>query len=215
MSRLQRNKRIISFDIDGVIVDTAASAVKLFNKRFGQNKNTKDLKKFFIVYEWINKLLNDEKVALQEAIEIWNDKDVLAKSPPIKGAQKLTEMLLKEGHEVHYITSRPSYVKQITLDWFEKWLPWVQTDSIHISSDSHGLQRSFKVEMIKVMKPDIHFEDSLEHAGDISKASPGTKVIMVRQPWNYGTTKVPSEGVIMPNVRRNLLSSYKFYLKTI
>lgn len=204
-------KQLISFDIDGVIVDTAFHAIKLFNHRFKQNKKTTDLTSFFIIYEWICEILNDDKLALQEAIKIWNNEDVLSKSPPMKGAQELTKKLLDEGNEVHYITSRPNFVRQITYDWFQKWLPWVRIESIHISPDTNGLQRSFKVEKIKDMKPSIHFEDSLEHAGDISKASPG----MVRQPWNYAVTETLPEAIIMPKVKRNLLSSYEYYLKTL
>ncbi len=207
--------QIISFDIDGVIVDSASNAIKLYNKRFNQNKKVINLKKFFILFDWLTDILKDKNIAAEEAIKIWNDEEVLSQSKPIPGARKLLKILTSKGYQVRFVTSRPGSVRLITLNWFKKWLPWIPEESIHISSSTAGLQRSFKSKTIGLIKPLIHFEDSIEHISDIILASPKTRIILVRQPWNYNITEVFPKTVFVPvgpGVMKNVMSSYNHYL---
>jgi len=210
-----KSATVYSFDIDGVIVDTASRAIKHFNKKYRKTKKVTDLKSFFIIYDWLFEILDDKESAMDAMVKLWNDPEVLTKSLPIKGALELTKSLHRQGSTVHYITSRPNTTKDITRAWFKKWLPWVNQDLIHISPSGDGLQRSFKAEMIKSLRPDVHFEDSIEHAQDITRLLPETKVILVRQPWNYTIAETLPISVIIPegrNVKRNLMASYEYYL---
>lgn len=215
-NELLKGKKI-SFDVDGVKVDTAALAVKLYNKRFNDNKKKSDLAEFYIITNWIKAFIRNETKATEEAIRIWNDEIVLSKSKPVQGASMVSRLLAdSKSVDVHYITSRPGFTRKITLDWFAKWLPWVSGSTIHISKIVDGLQSDFKVETIRNLGIDIHFEDSIEHAEKIVAKVPSVKVILVRQPWNFNVTQESvSKQIVVSDININkpkLISAYEALL---
>ncbi len=199
MVRNLGKKGIYSFDIDGVVADTAGSAIKTFNKIFNQNKVVSDLKSFFIIYDWVFEILKKEELAQSQTVEIWNNPEGLFLAKPVNGAVGVIRKLYNVGAEVRFITSRPNSVRGITIDWFKKWLPWVLEDEIHISLQSEGLQRSFKKAEIIKIAPKVHFDDSIEHANDIAGRLPDTKVILVRQPWNLEIPPGLGKSIIIPD----------------
>ena len=139
-----------------------------------------------------------------------------SKAKPVGGAIELSRLLMKSEIEVHYVTSRPSYTKNITLGWFAEWLPWVNPGNIHTGNDANPLQSDFKAKRIQELNIDIHFEDSIRHAEKISQVSPKTTVVLVRQPWNMRVSqKDVSESIIVAKKSRNipkLVTAYRSLL---
>jgi uncharacterized HAD superfamily protein len=198
ISKLLKGKTI-SFDIDGVNAYTAPLAVKLYNKRYGDNKKFSDLKDFNIITDWINEKINDKKKAAVQALEIWNDHKVLSRCKPVSGALKLSKLIAENYSDVkiHYITSRPSTCTNVTIEWFSRWFPWVDKKQIHISDKSEGVQSDFKIKIIKSLAVDHHFEDSWEHSCKITSSCHSTSVVLVNQPWNSGFVKNAVERIIV------------------
>jgi len=174
--------RQISFDIDGVNADTAKSAVNLYNLQFSDGKTVTDLDGFYAMRDWIFEKTNSRNLAIEMAIKIWNDENVQGYCPMVSGAWFLSNYLYLNGIKPHYITSRPFFTRDVTLDWFGRNMPFVDSGHIHVGNGG-GLQGSYKTQTIKDLGVDIHFEDSIEHALDIVENTPAL-VVLVRQPWN-------------------------------
>jgi uncharacterized HAD superfamily protein len=207
---------IYSFDVDGVLADTADGAVKLFNKKFNQNKKVNDLTDFYIIGTWLKEIFGDEKKANVEAIKIWNDDDVQLNSKPVEGSMEVVNSLIAKGNEIHFITSRPSFTKENTLKWFRNWFPEVKPDDIHMNPDPDVSGRTFKINKIREVNSKIHFEDSIEHISDIAKEIPDLHIILIRQPWNLAVKKFTNKNIWAINTKsafKNIKLSYEFYLK--
>ena len=83
----------------------------------------------------------------------------------------------------------------------------------------NGIQSGFKANLIRELKIDIHFEDSVRHAEEILKESPKTVVVLVRQPWNlgYSDTNGNSQLIIAQDKRNvpRLVAAYDALTKKL
>lgn len=199
ITKTLRNKKV-SFDIDGVEVFSAEKAILNFNLTFDTNYVVDDLTTYWRIIDLVAKADPSIKNPKQFAIDLWNNDFVFGTSEPVSGAWLLSSYLDQHGIKSNRITMRPSFAKQVTLDWYEAKMPWVDPKSIFIQvGDTHD--KNFKINTIKKLGIDIHFEDSVEEAEAIV-AKTKAKVVLVPHPWNRDYVN-PKPGILIPSLNFN------------
>lgn len=155
----------LSFDADGVLINSRAPVVEVFNKLLKTDYKLEDVNSWRAIFKWAMKagLNKDEAYKLDR--KLWTDPDVLFKSPPIPGAVEFTRKLYEQGISLTVVTSRIPKLKESTVGWFRKWMPWIEQVYIRESKDIPG--EVFKAEAIKQLGSRVHFEDDPVHTESI------------------------------------------------
>lgn len=125
------------------------------------------------------------------------------------GSLELSQYFLENKINAHRITSRSSTLNTTTHDWYKDNMPWFDRSLLHIQSDGDSIKSSFKVDKICELGVNFHFEDSVEHAQEITAKS-NTIIILVPQPWNEDF--IPEEG---SKIIKTASSQYQFLPKLI
>jgi hypothetical protein len=188
----------VSFDVDGVEVDSAPCAVAELNLRLGTNYQVRDLKKYWSVVDLLRNNHPQIKDPRGFAIELWNCDEVLGNPDSVSGAWLLANYFNREGIFPYRITSRLARTREATLNWYKVKMPWVDEKLIWMQEKDEEPGMDFKVETIKKLRPRFHFEDSFEHAQEIVRKT-DTTVILIPQPWNinYIVNKPPEDKKIL------------------
>lgn len=176
----------VSFDIDGVEIDSATSAINEFNKRHNTLYRKEDLNSSWGIINWIRQI-PDIKDPKEYAIRLWNSQGVMSFASPESGAWILSYHLHSEEIGPLRISARPYYLEVITKRWYEEIMPWVDQSLIHICSDESeiGPRIGFKINKINSFNIEYHFEDQVEDAELIAEQTKAL-VVLVPQPWNVG-----------------------------
>ena len=90
--------------------------------------------------------------------------------------------ILFEGHELVFISARPNFCMNITLNFFKKHFPKFNHKVI-FSGDAYKEQGKTKDEICQEIGVDVLVEDS-GHSQDY--AEKGLKVVLLDKPWNQG-----------------------------
>ncbi|MEL1136529.1 hypothetical protein AAC978_15250 [Desulfitobacterium sp. THU1] len=158
----------IGVDIDGVVSDSYRAWVRELNQHFGTNilelKNYDMHLDFGVSWEAMGKYFDDNVAHLFDIPQ------------PVAGAKEGIDKLLREGHEVVYVTARSLEEEKHTVRWLEKYkIPYEQI-----------LFTSFqcKVEYALQWKLEIFLEDYLGNAQAISEA--GIHVLLLDASYNKG-----------------------------
>lgn len=197
---------VVSFDIDGVEINSATPAVNKFNKIFNTVYTIDDLKTYWAMADLVKKANLTIEDPRSYAINLWNSEDVFKDAPPASGAWLLGNYLRQSQLNIHRITSRPSHMAEVTLGWYAAKMPWVDRNLIHIQENSSFIRDKsqlalHKIETINKLGVQFHFEDSYEEAEAIV-ANTNAKVILVPASWN-SDYKNPKRGIIIPSSRFN------------
>lgn len=197
---------VVSFDIDGVEINSATPAVNKFNKIFNTVYTIDSLKTYWAMADLVKKADPSIEDPRAYAINLWNSEDVFKDAPPASGAWLLGNYLRKSQLCIHRITSRPSHVSEVTLKWYAAKMPWVDRNLIQIQENSSSISDKsqlalHKIETINKLGVQFHFEDSFEEAEEIVKHT-NAKVILVPAPWN-SDYKNPKPGIIIPSLNFN------------
>ncbi|HET7099089.1 MAG TPA: hypothetical protein VFI61_02560 [Patescibacteria group bacterium] len=196
----------IATDIDGVEINSAESALDLLNQDHGKSYKINDLIEYMSTIDFIKRDLKHIEDPVAYAMELWNSDRNLSASHPVSGSLILSSYLHSNGIDrIHRITSRPSFTKNATFDWYKNKMPWVDPGLIHIQEGGMEINHNFKVDQINKLEINLFFEDSWEHAEAISKKTKAT-VILVPQPWNYNyLPKIGSRIIKIPRHRYQAL----------
>lgn len=165
----------IGVDIDGVVSDSYRAWVKEMNQHFGTNilelKNYDMHLDFGVSWEEMGQYFDDNVARLFDIPD------------PVAGAKEGIEKLLREGHEVVYVTARSLDEEEYTVRWMKK----------HKIPHEQILFTSFKckVEYALQWQLEIFLEDFLGNAQAISEA--GIPVLLLNASYNQG--ELPS-GII-------------------
>ena len=163
------------FDIDDTLINLREHAFHLYNKKLNQNIGL-DVFRAIKTVE-IHEAFGMEKDA---GNAMWNsnlEEIYFTDCPSFEGAIDALQNLVKEGHEVYYITSRP-------IDYCHKTSEWMKEQGFPVV-DSHffcGMQDDEKIATIKKLELDYYFDDKpavLETLSDVS-----TKVFIMDQSYN-------------------------------
>ncbi len=151
----------LSFDADGVLINSGVPVIKAFNKLFKTDHKPEDVRGWFAIAEWAVAAGSTEDEALDLNEKLWTNPDILSKSPPMPGAVEFTRKLHEQGINLTVVTSRIPKLKENTIDWFRKWMPWIERVYIRESKNIAG--EIFKTEVINQLGARVHFEDGLDH----------------------------------------------------
>lgn len=186
----------VGFDIDGTDVFSLELAINRYNEKYpGDKKKLSDVKQIHAISDWVKKReAMDEKTAWDISSKIWNNKYVLTKALPVPGATLLNNYLYSQDVIPWRITSRPSFTKKWTYEWYGYWMPWVAEESILIQTNSAEVNSDFKIAKVKE-HVGVFFEDIPAHAVEIANKT-NALVVMIPQLYNLGMERHP--GIILP-----------------
>jgi len=102
----------IGVDIDGVVSDSYPFWLTELNLHFGKNITVIDDYEMHLAFDVSRDAINDFFVC--------NAEHLLSIPEPIMGAKAGIETLLREGHEVIYITARTPEERDVTVRWLTK-----------------------------------------------------------------------------------------------
>lgn len=180
IERLKNKEIIVTTDIDGVDAGTFEKARQKFNQDQGTNYEASANTKDFIMVEWAKQL--SIKEPRKYVTGLFHSEEVIAGALPEPGSLILHRFFNDQGIIVPRVSTRPNYVREFTYIWYRQWMPWVKEENIHMNHRDE-IDPGFKVQTVKNLGANYHFEDSCEHAENISKES-GAIVIMIPQYWN-------------------------------
>lgn len=168
-------------DIDSTEVDSATTALGLFNLMLDQNRSVDELHDRYLMVKWIEDLRITED-PLNEAINYWNNIENVPYYEANPGAYRLYRYLHLSGIDIPRVTSRPSRAHSATIEWYRRNSPWVvQKDLVHMT-EKDEVDPKFKAEKIKSLHLGAFFEDAFEEAEVFAKN--GVLVTIVPQRWN-------------------------------
>lgn len=204
----------VGFDMDGTEVFSLAHAIQKYNRKYPENKKTmKDITVHGSMGHWVQEAeeMNGNKIELDKAWDIssvfWNNKSTLTNSSPVNGAVILSKFLDSKEIKPWRITSRPSFTKDWTVNWYRYWMPWVLRDTILVQESCNHINPKFKIERIKEKNIKFFFEDGPKDIVKIADETDAT-VIVVPQSYNLGLQKHPQ--IILPwNSERNTLETQR------
>lgn len=102
----------IGVDIDGVVSDSYPFWLTELNQHFGKNIPEIDDYELHLVFDVSRDAMNDYFVC--------NAERLLMTPKPITGAKEGIEALLRDGHEVFYITARTPEERDVTVRWLTR-----------------------------------------------------------------------------------------------
>lgn len=158
----------IGVDIDGVIADSYPFWLTELNLHFGKNITVIDDYQMHLVFDVSSEAMNDYFVC--------NAERLLMSPEPIPGAKGGIEALLREGHEVIYITARTLEERDVTVRWF------TMCDIPH--KHEHILFAGFssKLELVKLWDIEVFIEDYQVNAKLIAES--GVPVFLLNASYN-------------------------------
>ncbi|MDP4128331.1 MAG: hypothetical protein Q8912_15540 [Bacillota bacterium] len=166
---------LIGVDIDGVVSDSYPCWLQELNRHFGKNVTVITDYQMNVDFEVPSEEINDFFVCHAEHL--------LSMPEVVIGAKEGIETLLREGHELIYVTARTPAEKDVTVRWLTtKGIP-----------HEHVLFTGFasKVDIVKQRKIEVFIEDYLVNAKSIAEC--GVPVLLLDA--SYNQEELPS-GII-------------------
>lgn len=167
---------IIGVDVDEVLADFMKSFINFHNQKYKTSYKRED---FYNYYFW-----EIMEIPLSEAVkrvyEFYNH-ETFGHVEPVFGSVKAIEILSKE-HDLIVVTSRPSKIKERTLNWLEKHFPGKFKKVVF--GNHYAWEREKKKKSDICLEADVKLliEDHLPCAKEC--AEKGIKVILISCPWN-------------------------------
>lgn len=180
----------IGVDIDGVISDSYPVWLQELNLHYGKNITVVTDYEMHLVFDVPSDDMNDFFVG--------NVERLLMMPKPVSGAKEGIETLLREGHEVIYVTARTPEQKDITMRWL----------TMNEIPHEHVLFSGFKskVDLIKKWEIEVFIEDYQVNAKAIAES--GVPVLLLSASYNIekqlsmGITRCQSWNEIIEGMRQ-------------
>ncbi|HUS88591.1 MAG TPA: hypothetical protein VMW91_04335 [Desulfosporosinus sp.] len=184
----------IGVDIDGVISDSYPFWLTELNLHFGKNITVIDDYEMHLVFDVSRDAMNDYFVC--------NAERLLMTPEPISGAKEGIETLLREGHEVIYITARTLEERDVTV----RWLTTCGIPHEHEHVLFAGV--SSKLELVKQWEIEAFIEDYQVNAKLIAES--GVPVFLLNASYNQeelptGITRCHSWDEILEGIQAELI----------
>ena len=161
---------IIACDIDNVINNLQEAVTNLFNERHGTNYTIDS----FTDYNIENTLSVKEAVAMKE---MYSEDGIYDYVKPIDGSKNALQKLIKDGHQVYFVTDAIPSIYNEKVGWLRHFFPFVNEDHIVAMKHKH------------LFKCDVMIEDNIQnllsgvHYHRICFDYPWTKNV---HDWAYG-----------------------------
>lgn len=103
----------IGIDIDGVVADSYPVWLQELNRHYGKNITVLEDYEMHLVFDVPYDDMNNFFV---ENVEY-----LLSMPKPVRGAKESIDTLIREGHDIIYVTARRPEEEEVTLRWLEKY----------------------------------------------------------------------------------------------
>ena len=189
------NKKIIAFDLDGVLVDFQASYKNLLVATSGRNLFTEGV----MGYSPISKFAESCGYTSRETRAAWNrinrSEEFWQNLKPLPGVDAVRRASFNEN--VVFITNRPNSVRLLT----ERWLTRNITDSPTVILSAH------KVLECQRIHADAYMDDTPEYLLESPDSSKPfmTRLYLLDRPYNRNNLNVPTRYVRVSSVEDMLL----------
>jgi 5'(3')-deoxyribonucleotidase len=169
---------VVSWDLDEVLAYTQEAVIDRLNQLTGLTRFYKPpITKWWQITDWLveNEGWNQTSARRYEA-SLWTDPDILGSADPFPGRQAFSLTLSSFDISQYVVTGRNPNLKEATLGWCYYFYPWIGVNNVHIREDESISAPQFKVETIRNIGANIHFEDS---AVDAQAVLEGTDAFVV------------------------------------
>ncbi|MDO8566174.1 MAG: hypothetical protein Q7S04_03255 [Candidatus Moranbacteria bacterium] len=173
----QKKKKIIGIDLDDVLLDFNPTLYAWHNATYGTSFEHKDVTSYFIEDIW--KCTRAEAVAKIVDFYLTDEhKNALPVSGAVQGIERL-----RKNHSLILVTSKPDYLRPLTVKWLEKHFP-AMFQSIHFTNHWLGdkNKRRTKSELCRRLGIQVFVEDGPAHALDVATVC--EQVFLFNRPWN-------------------------------
>jgi hypothetical protein len=147
-----------------------------YNKLYSSGKIRKpnDITHYHSVRDWAIEDGHDVEDANYIEKNLWFNPDVLFYAKPTKGAVEFSYQMHQLGFAIPVVTARidftdikPNNFKDMldsTVAWYDKWMPWVNSDDIHVQSNTEMPREIYKAYILEKLGAGIYIEDSTSNA---------------------------------------------------
>lgn len=165
----------IGVDIDDVVSDYVRAMVLHYNKVYGTGYSYNDIK-YWNLYETLVELETAE--GMKAFLDSYVYHPDFENIPAVTDAVDSIKLLIEDGHEIYFITSRTSKSIDRTYKWLAKHgLP---IERVFFNKDKGWLAQHLKL--------DFHIDDGVHNLQSVHEGSPDTALILFNRPWNAGVS---------------------------
>ena len=176
----------LGFDIDGVVCDMPQAMVTFINDTYGFDY-TIDVFKNHNIFD--NKYVEDsdenEEIATAMLTNVIANDDAIVDLPVYPEAVYAIKKLVRSGHSIHYITSRPAEQKNTTVAWLRNNM--IPFDSLQVIGNG-GRKGNLvsKGKAARTMNLDFFLEDYHWHLDDLYRYKNRWRkgLGLLTRPWN-------------------------------
>jgi 5'(3')-deoxyribonucleotidase len=158
----------LGLDVDGCLAGWTFSVVREHARWFGSNINHDDITYWDAVMDLTGMSARDLFAWCREA-------QVYERAKPIPGALGVISWLASQGHEIHFVTHRPDWCVDITIDWLTRWLgrtlPVIDLTVVHVLSGTKS-----------AVPCDLYLDDGPHVLEELT--GQGLLAVRFEQPWN-------------------------------
>ncbi len=210
---------VITFDVDGVLADSAAVVAEEASKRFAEKGLILDPNEI-TSWGYLQDTAVEKGLSFAEANQVenlWFDPNILRKSLPINGSISFLRRIFEiHKGKVFVVTSRKPNSKEATLSWFSQYAPFFPSENIFIRESTEISGEEFKLNLVEKLRSSIHFEDSEKQVEIFLKRCPQLKIVYLpyaKTPNNFGNH--PNLIFIKRKYTRSMWEIYNSVVKRI
>lgn len=190
----------ISFDADQVLIDSATPVLTEFNKRYNTNFRPKDINDWYFLEKRLKEKGVSDKEAERLNLAIWTDPELMDVSKPLPGSIELyREFLKRSDHQIPIITVRNHKLRDVTLQWFKRYLPEVPESWILMRKNKNIKGNDFKEEKLRELKINWHFDDSSDIKDLILQKLPSTNVVYISSSQTFTDSNITKRLITIAN----------------
>lgn len=204
MSDSAAAKKVIAIDFDDVLMEFNAGFLEFHNRVHGTTLTYSQL----INYDNWEVVYGCDKETMTERAKYFYRSPEHQLVKPIMGAIEAIEKLSR-SHSLQIVTSRPTSVREHTLEWLDRHFPELFHDFhfTNIYAGEAGTKPRSKSEVCREIDAAVLIDDAMRHAREVAAA--GIPVLLPDRPWNqdpvpHGVTRVHHWSDIIDWIENNL-----------
>jgi len=170
--------KVLGFDLDDVLLNFNDALCIYHNSMFGTTYGRSD-----VTVNEIEKIWGCTPEEATKRIVSFYESPGHLNAEPVQGSIIGIEKL-RLNNDLYIITSKPENLRQITIDWLEKYFPNTFKEIYFTSKVRGDKNKRSKGEICKEIGIELFIDDSIENANSI--VSTGIPVLIYDTPWNQG-----------------------------
>lgn len=140
----------------------------------GKKRKPSEITHYHSVRDWAIEDGRDIEDANYIEKNLWYNPDILFYAKPTKGAVEFSYRIHQMGFTLPVVTARIDFpeikpnmfrnMHESTVAWYKEWMPWVNSDDIHVQSNTEMPRDIFKAYILDKLGAGIYIEDSSDNA---------------------------------------------------